>query len=81
MYHTSRSTEDSGAEGKLNCGYLAQEVSEEINFRILPRDHSCDILVKNVAAFRPCPNSLPEAKVKSFRLTVLAKQISKQPLV
>jgi hypothetical protein len=47
----------------------------------LPRDHSCDILVKNVAAFRPCPNSLPEAKVKSFRLTVLAKQISKQPLV
>jgi hypothetical protein len=28
-------------------------VSEEKNFRILPRDHFCDIL-KNMAAFCPC---------------------------
>ena len=52
--HTSRSMEDSGAEGDLNCGGLAQEVSEE-NFNMLPRDHSCEILVKNVAALCPCP--------------------------
>ena len=35
---TSRSIEDSGAEGDLNCGSLAQETSEENNFSycILP---------------------------------------------
>ena len=45
----------------------AQEVSEE-NFSMLPRDRSCDILVKKVAAFCPCPKSLPETKFKSFKL-------------
>jgi hypothetical protein len=36
-------------------------------FSILPRDHSCDILVTNVAAFFcPCYKSLPEAKVKDL---------------
>ena len=39
-----------------------------------PRDHSCDILVKNVAAFFPCSNSILEAKVKIFRLITLAKK-------
>jgi hypothetical protein len=43
---------------------------------MLPRDHSCDILVKNVAAF--CL-ALFEAKVKRFRLIALAKELSKQP--
>ena len=46
--HTSRSMEDSGAEGDLNCGGLAQVVSEEKNVSMLHRDHSCGILVKNV---------------------------------
>ena len=41
--HPSRNIEDTGAEGELNSGGLAQEVSK--NFR----NHSCDILVKNVA--------------------------------
>jgi hypothetical protein len=40
--------EDSGAEGDLNCGGLAQVVSEEKNVSMLHRDHSCGILVKNV---------------------------------
>ena len=35
-------------------------------------------LVKKVAAFCPCPKSLPEAKVKSFGLILLAEEISKQ---
>ena len=52
MDHTSRSTEDSGSEGDLNCGGLAQEVSEE-NIIIWSRDYSCDNLGKNVAAFFP----------------------------
>ena len=46
---------------------------------MLPRDHSCDILVKKVAAFCPCTKILPEAKVKSFGLIPLAEEISKQP--
>ena len=35
--------------------------------------------MKNVAAFCPCPKSLPEAKVKRFRLIALTKEVSKQP--
>ena len=41
---------DSGAEGDLNCGGLALDVSEE-NFSMWSRDSSCDILVKNVPVF------------------------------
>ena len=63
----------------MNCGGLAQEVSEE-NFNMLPRDHSCEILVKNVAALCPCPKSPPKTKVERFRLITLAK-ISKQPSI
>jgi hypothetical protein len=33
--HPSRSHEDSGAEGNLNSGGLAQEVSEEKNFHVI----------------------------------------------
>ena len=58
-------------------GRLAQDISEE-NFSMLPRDSSSDILVKNVAAFCPCPKSLPEAKVKRFRLIALTKKVSKR---
>ena len=47
MGHTRRSTGESGAEGDLNHGSLAQEK----NFSMWPKDYSCDILVKNVAAF------------------------------
>ena len=35
-------------------------------------------MVKNVAAFCPCLKSLPEAKVKRFRLIALIKEVSKQ---
>jgi hypothetical protein len=66
-----------GAEGDLSCGSLALEVSEEKNFSMWPSDCTCDILMTNVAAFCPCLNSLPEAKVKTFRLIALAKEISK----
>ena len=55
-----------------------QEVSEENNFSMLPRNRSCDILVKKVVAF--CPrSSLLEVKVKNFGLIPLADKISKQP--
>ena len=83
MGHTSINMEDSGAKFDLmNCGgRLTQDVSEEKNLNMLPRDHSCDILVKKVAAFCPCPKSLPEAKVKSFGLILLAEEISKQPSI
>ena len=29
-----------------------------------PRECSCDTLVKNVAAFCPCPKNLPEGELK-----------------
>ena len=60
MGHTSRIIED------VNCGGLTQEVSEKKNFSMLPRNHSCDILAKNIAYFCHCPKSLPKAKVKSL---------------
>ena len=46
---------------------------------MLPRDCSCDILVKNVFVFCPRLKSLPDTKVKSFRLIPLTEEISKQP--
>jgi hypothetical protein len=61
--------EVSDAEGDLNYGGVAQEVSEKKNFSMWPRDCSCDILAKNVAAFYPCPKEkkiLPEAKSKNY---------------
>ena len=64
-------------ESDLNCGILAVEVSEEKNFNMWPRDCSCDILVKNVAALCSCLKSLPEAKEKRFILIALAKEVSK----
>ena len=35
-------------------------------------------MVKTVAAFCPCPKSLPEAKLKSFGLIAFAEEISKE---
>lgn len=52
MAHASKRVEISGAEFDLmNCRVLTLVVSEEKIFNMLPRDHSCDILVKKVAAF------------------------------
>ena len=45
------------------------------------RDCSFYILAKNETAFIPCPKSLTEAKVKSFRLILVTKEISKQPSI
>lgn len=80
MDHTSRSSENSSAECDLmNWGTgLFQEVSEEKAFSILPRYHSCGILVKEWAAFCLCQKSLPKAEVKNFGFIPLAEGISKQ---
>ena len=77
MGYPSRNMEDFVAEYDLNCVDLAQEVSVEKNFSMWPRDCSCDILVKNVAAFCPCLKSLPQAKIKRFILIALTKEVSK----
>lgn len=69
--------EDSVAGGDFNCvGLLAQEDSVVENFSMWPRDSSCDVLVKNMAAFCNCLKSLPEARVKRSRLPVLSKKVS-----
>jgi hypothetical protein len=49
-------------------GDSAREVSEEKNFNMWPKDYSCGILAKNVAAFYLFPKKLSEAKLKSFEL-------------
>lgn len=67
--------EDNAAESCLNHGGLAREISEEKNFSILPRDLSCNILVKKVACFCPCPKSLYAAEVKNFELILLGEEI------
>ena len=43
-----------------------------------PNTHSCDN-VTNVATFWFCLKSLPEAKMKRFRLILLIKSVSKNP--
>jgi hypothetical protein len=68
--------EDSGAVGDLKCAALALEILEERNFIMLPGDHSCNVLTKNVAAFCPCLKSLTEANVKRFRSITLTKELS-----
>lgn len=50
---------EDNAEGDRNCGCPAQEVSD----RKSTRDHSVDVLVKNVAGFCPYLKNLPEAKL------------------
>ena len=46
----------------LNCGGQAQDVSEEKDFSMLPRNHSCDILGRMWIYFCSCSKSLPQAK-------------------
>jgi hypothetical protein len=58
MGYPRRNTEDFAAVSGLNCEDGPQEVSVEKNFNMWLRDCFCDILVKNVAAFCHCPNSL-----------------------
>jgi hypothetical protein len=58
--------EDVGAEGDLNRGTLALNVSEK-NLSMWPRDCPCDILVTNVAAFCHFLKSLTEAKMKRVK--------------
>lgn len=56
MGHPSRSMEN-GAEGDLSCGRLDQEVREQKNVSMWPKDWSCEILLKNMTAFCLCPKN------------------------
>lgn len=52
-----------------------------MNFNLLPRDCSSDILVMKVGAICPCPKSLHKAILESFVLISFVKEISKQPSI
>lgn len=54
--------EDRVVKSYLNCGVLAHKVTKEKNINTWPRDHSCDIEVKNVTAFCPFPKNPPRLK-------------------
>ena len=80
MGHPSMNVKDFVvAESDLYCADLAQEVSEEKDFSMWPRDCSCGILMKNVAAFCPYLKSLSEAKLKRFLSISLIKEVSRSP--
>lgn len=79
MCHPSRNMEDSGPEWVIWTMEVWLKRFQGRRILILPRDFSCDILVKNVDALCPCLKNLPEVKVKSFRLIALAKELSQQP--
>lgn len=81
MGHATRSREDSGAKCDLNCRGLAHKASEEKNISLLTKDFCGNILVKNVVSLFLVQNNLPEAKMKSYGLTVLARKISRQSLL
>lgn len=49
------------------------------SIRKQPRDCSCGILAKSVAAFYSCPENLREAKLKSSGLVDLAEEVLRQP--
>jgi hypothetical protein len=51
MGHTSKCMDDNGAKSNVNYYGLAQEVPEGKNISNCPRDYSCEISGKNVAAF------------------------------
>ena len=74
----NKNMEDIVTESDLKCAHLDQAASVE-NFSMWPTDCFCSILVKNMAAFCPCPKSLPGFKMKRFRLIALKKEVSKQP--
>ena len=75
---TRRNMEGTYTENNEDYDTLAQEILEDKNISKWPRDHSCNILTMNVAAFCPCPKHLPEAKLRKFELMSLAEKISRQ---
>ena len=74
MDNHNRNIEDSGTEGDLTVGAWFKGIKASM----WPRDQSCDSSVRNVTAFCPCPNVLPEAKLMNFGLIMLTEKIFKQ---
>ena len=70
---------DNNAECNVDYGSPAQETSQGNNSGNWARDPSCEIQAKGVAEFCLCPKNLPDAKLKSFGLILLAEEISRQP--
>jgi hypothetical protein len=60
--------------GSRPCAEGADSKISEKNFSILPRDHSYNVFMKNMATFCPGPKNLPEIKTKRFRLIALSKK-------
>jgi hypothetical protein len=65
MSHSTRSLKYNTAESNVDCQCLAQKVLERNNFSNWARDHSYDILAKNMVALCLCITNFSEAKFKS----------------
>lgn len=70
--------EHNGAKGYLNCVDTIREDSEG-DISMGPRNNSCDVLAKNMAAFCHYVKNQPEAKLKSYALKALAEDSEKLP--
>ena len=75
--HSSRRIENSKADSDVNYNSPAPVISEGKNISKCPKNNSCNILTKNVAAFALHKN-LPEKKNEEFGLMALAENISKK---
>lgn len=81
MGHSSRNRKDNGTEHNVDYKE-AWEISEEKNISKWPRDHSCNILVRNMTVFYVLfQKKSADAKLKSFRFTVSAEELYKQPSI
>ena len=67
MGHIKRNMGDRGTKSYLNCQGLIQEVPEEKSLSMLPRDHFCNVLVKNVAVFCLSSKNLLKGGVSTGR--------------
>lgn len=74
--HPSRNM-DRGVESNVLYDGLDQQVSEGKNISMKPRDHSCDSLPKNMAAFALILKVF--LRLKRLGLVTLAEKISGQP--
>jgi hypothetical protein len=78
MGYPSKNMEDFVSGSSLKCVDLAQEISKEKNFSMW---HKLFLWYfgEECGYFLPCLKSLSEAEVKSLRLIVLTKEVSKKP--
>lgn len=76
--HPNRSLEDSSFKSCADYRGLAKNISEGNNISNWARGLPCDILMKNLSFFCPCPENFPKAELKRNGMSSSAGEISQQ---